>query len=198
MGSGYDIGLAGDGDSGDGGEDDDVGHGVVVAGEVDSGAGEGGFGGVVAVVGVLAKEATGDEGFVATADEDSLGGEAEKEGVEDADTNGVEHGNAAAAEGGVEEDVSEGDGFVADVVGVAVFLLAGDDDDVLGDGGKEMSWMRCLSPGNVLDALRLPPCICGVDFGYTQVRTFTDSLVRHDTARLEHEMGIGLGPLYLF
>lgn len=116
------IGLSADHNSNGGGEDGDVGDGVVVAGELNGGAGEVPLADVAADGGMLAEKGGGNESLVAAVDEDSLGGEVEEEAVGDADPGGVGQEKTAASEAGIEEDVSESDVLVVDseVLGFAV------------------------------------------------------------------------------
>lgn len=92
------VGLAKDHDSYGGGEDDDVGDGVVVPLEVDSDAGEVPLPFVAAGCDVLSDEGVSDVSFVAALDEDSVGGEMSDVAVVDTDSERVDDEDASAME----------------------------------------------------------------------------------------------------
>lgn len=96
-------------------EDDDVGDVVVVASEVNGGAGEVFLAGVAVDGEVLTEEAAGDEGLMANLDMDAAGREVDEEAVVDANPGGLDDEDAAAPQGPVEKNVEEGDVLVEDV-----------------------------------------------------------------------------------
>jgi hypothetical protein len=101
------VGAAGDHDPRGGGEDDDVGHGVIVAVEPDPRPGERLLPRVVPRRHVLAQEAVADEGLVAAVHRHAVGAEVGDVAVVDADAERVGDGHAAAAVAAVEEQVAE-------------------------------------------------------------------------------------------
>lgn len=107
-----DVGLAGHQDPHCSGEDDDVADGVVVAEDVDSDAGEVLLAGVAAGVDVLPQEGVPDVGLVAAAYEDAAGGEMGDVTIVDGDPQGIDNGDAAAPEVGVDGEVLEDDALV--------------------------------------------------------------------------------------
>jgi hypothetical protein len=101
------VGRPGDHDPRGGGEDDDVGDGVVVAVEADARAGEPPLPGVVPGRHVLAQEAAPDERLVAAAHRDAVGAEVDDVAVVDADAERVHDRDAAAAVAAVQHQVPQ-------------------------------------------------------------------------------------------
>lgn len=113
MDSGEDVGLPCHQNPDGGGEDDDVGDCVIVAGDVDSDAGEVLLAVVAAGGDVLADETIPDIGLVAGSYENAIGGEMRNVAIVYGRSQGINNRDAASREIGVDDEVLKRDVFEA-------------------------------------------------------------------------------------
>lgn len=106
------VGLTADEDSSGGGENDNVSDGVVIANETDSSSGEVSFTGIAAGSDVLTEERGADVGLVTALNWNTDGGEMCNVAIVDGYSQGIDDGNAATSEIGIQEKVFERDIFV--------------------------------------------------------------------------------------